>query len=80
MGEFDPASFKKVPPLSHSMCMCLYVSSASSGGVKVSVVREREEGVPLMLSRSAVLMFPPLSADDEDEDGSPEVQLVKSHC
>ena len=79
MGEFDPAGFKKVPPLSHSMCMCLYVSPASSG-VKVRLRREREEGVPLMLSRSAVLMFPPLSADDEDEDGSPEVQLVKSHC
>ena len=79
MGEFDPAGFKKVPPLSHSMCMCLYVSPASSGGVKVSVVREREEGVPLMLRRSAVLIFPSLLADDEDEDVSPDVQLENSH-
>ena len=42
----------------------------------MSVVREREEGVPLMLRRSAVLIFPSLLADDGDEEISPEVQLV----
>ena len=45
----------------------------------MSVVREREEGVPMMLSRSAVLIFPSLLAYDEDEEVSPDVQLENSH-